>query len=101
MGERGRVSPGPFRSARRSSGLVTRRARRQLVRGIRRVTLKTTRVRICARRNRKADAAARRFMTARAVRLPQMFGVVEARVKTFQTGKTLDARRRVTNRANR
>ena len=68
--------------ARRRSRLMTRSARRQNVAGIRRVALKTARVRARARRDRKTDAAARRLMTARAVRLPHMLRVVEPRVKT-------------------
>lgn len=97
---RGRVSLCPFGRARRRSGLMTGSARRQRGRGIRRVTLKTARVRVCARRDRKPDAA-RRLMTARAVRLADVFRVIEPRAEAFQPRKTLDAGRRVADRAER
>src|SRR5215213_8859106 len=101
MRERGRVSLCPYGSFLRASRLVTGSARRHHVSRIRRVTLKTAVVRVRARRNREPDAAARLFMTARAVRLALVFRMVEPRVKALQPGKTLDARRCVTNRANR
>lgn len=75
-------------------------ARSHLIARVSRVTLKTARVRVCARRNRKTDAAAIRFMTGRAIGA-QVFGMIETRAETFQSGKTLDARRRMTDRAER
>ena len=100
MRERGRISLRPFRGAAQPSGLMTGSARSHRITRTSRVTLKTAGVRACSRRNRKSDAAAGCFVTGRAVR-PQMFGVVKPRVKTPQRRKTFDARRCMTDRADR
>jgi len=80
---------------------MARAARRHLVARVRRVALKTAVVRARARRNRKTGAAAICFMTARAIRLRLVLRMVEPRAESLQPRKALDARRRVTNRANR
>lgn len=99
--ESGRVSLCPVRSFLRTSRLMARAARRHRVARARRVTLETAIVRARARRNRKTCAAAIYFMTARAIRLRLVLRMVESRGKSLQPRKAFDARRRVTNRANR
>lgn len=98
-------SPGVFADRRgRSARLVTSSARADILFadfGVRAVTLETIRVRVSALRNRKRRAAIRRFMTSRAARLPLMASVVEPGIKGFQSGKTLDARRRVADVTHR
>jgi hypothetical protein len=61
-------------------------------------------VRVQARGNRERNAVSGRFMTRRAVCLPQMFRVVEHDVKALQNGKRFynsAFRVRVTDRADR
>lgn len=100
------VSSRPLGNFRGFSRLVTNIARIYILLAAfraRTMTFKTTVMRVKARRNRERDAAARRFMTGRAVCQPEMSGVVKNDIKTFQSGKRFDGggcRVRMTNRAD-
>lgn len=96
-----------FRNPDESAGLMTRTARSNILLAafrVRRMTLKTGIMRVQTLWNRERNAVSQRFMTGRAICLPQMFAVIENRVETFQSRKILDRagfRICMTNRANR
>lgn len=98
-----RVGFDEIRAVVRSARLVTRSARAEISFArlrLRRVTPVTGRMRVKSGRFTESDAAPRRFMTRRAIRLA-VYGVLEPDVKTSETRKRFNARRRMADLADR